>query len=101
MAETGYPVCFDATISSNYLHLWETFQVDKENSYQVCIRSAANGINLLFMETHDNPSHALSDANTVLDIKYLEYILYQSKKIHNLRLELKKELGPDIAHKNI
>ena len=53
------------------------------------------------METHDNPSHALSDANTVLDIKYLENILYQSKKIHNLRLELKKELGPDIAHKNI
>ena len=64
------------------------------------VRSAvANGINLLFMETHDNPAKALSDANTVLDIKYLENILHQSKKIHNLRLELKKELGPDNVHK--
>ena len=39
------------------------------------------------MEVHDNPSKALSDANTVLDIKYLERILAHAKKAHELRLE--------------
>ena len=51
-----------------------------------------------FMETHDNPSKALSDANTVLDIKYLENVLYQAKKVHEMRLELFNELGPDNVH---
>ena len=54
---------------------------------------------LILLWKLDNPAKALSDANTVLDIKYLENILHQSKKIHNLRLELKKELGPDNVHK--
>ena len=50
------------------------------------------------METHDNPTKALSDANTVLDIKYLENILYQAKKVHETRLDLLEELGPDNIH---
>ena len=52
------------------------------------------------METHNDPKNALSDANTVLDIKFLENILYQAKNIHNLRIELLNELGPDNVHKN-
>ena len=41
------------------------------------VRSAtACGINALFMEVHDNPKKALSDSNTVLDIKFLENIHY-------------------------
>ena len=47
---------------------------------------------------YDNPSKALSDANTVLDIKYLENILYQAKKVHELRLELKEQLSEDNVH---
>ena len=50
------------------------------------------------METHNNPSKALSDSNTVLDIKYLENILYQAKKVHEMRLELLNELGADSVH---
>ena len=65
------------------------------------VRSAvANGINLLFMETHNDPKNALSDSNTVLDIKYLENILYQAKRIHSLRIDLLNKLGPDNIHKN-
>ena len=63
------------------------------------VRSAvANGIDLLFMETHDNPARALSRANTVLDIKYLTNILYQAKKVDEIRMSLFKELGPDNIH---
>ena len=50
------------------------------------------------MEVHDDPKNALSDSNTVLNIKYLEKILIQAKKFHNLRLEILKDLGEDNIH---
>ena len=102
MSETGYPVCFDATHSVQLPTSMGNISGGQREFIPSLVRSAvANGINLLFMETHDNPQNALSDANTVLDIKYLENILYQAKKIHTIRIELKKELGPDEVHKNI
>jgi 2-dehydro-3-deoxyphosphooctonate aldolase (KDO 8-P synthase) len=60
--------------------------------------AAATGINALFMEVHDNPSQALSDANTVLDIKYLENILNQAKAVHEVRLELLDKYGENNVH---
>ena len=101
MAETGYPVCFDATHSVQLPTSMGNISGGQREFVPSLVRSAvANGINLLFMETHNDPKNALSDANTVLDIKYLENILYQAKKVHSLRLELEKELGPDDVHKN-
>jgi len=50
------------------------------------------------MEVHDDPDNALSDANTVLDIQYLENILGQAKAIHEMRLELLEKYGEDNAH---
>ena len=101
MAETGYPVCFDATHSIQLPTSMGNISGGQREFIPALVRSAAaNGINLLFMETHNDPKNALSDANTVLDIKYLEKILYQAKKIHNLRVKLESELGPDEAHKN-
>jgi 2-dehydro-3-deoxyphosphooctonate aldolase (KDO 8-P synthase) len=47
------------------------------------------------MEVHDDPKNALSEANTVLDIKYLENILIQAKRIHEISLELMDKLGED------
>jgi len=101
MAETGYPVCFDATHSVQLPTSMGNISGGQREFVPSLVRSAvANGINLLFMETHNDPKNALSDANTVLDIKYLENILYQAKKIHSLRIELLNELGPDNVHKN-
>ena len=37
--------------------------------------------------------NALSDSNTVLNLKYLKNILYQAKNIHNSRLEIIKKYG--------
>ena len=65
------------------------------------VRAAtACGINALFMEVHNDPKNALSDANTVLNIKYLENILYQAKKMHEIRIEIYNKLGEDKVHKD-
>jgi len=58
----------------------------------------ACGVDALFMEVHNKPKEALSDANTVLNIKYLENILYQAKKINDMRQDLLNELGEDNVH---
>tara|TARA_B100000963_G_scaffold51636_1_gene39820 strand:- start:4828 stop:5712 length:885 start_codon:yes stop_codon:yes gene_type:complete len=99
MRYTGYPVCYDATHSVQLPTSMGNISGGQREFIPYLVRSAvANGINLLFMETHNNPSKALSDANTVLDIKYLKNILFQAKKIHELRLELLSKLGPDNVH---
>jgi len=99
MAYTGYPVCFDATHSIQMPTSMGNISGGQREFIPHLVRSAvANGINLLFMETHDNPDKALSDANTVLDIKYLENILIQAKTIHETRLELMAKLGEDNVH---
>ncbi len=99
MAETGYPVCYDATHSIQLPTSMGNISGGQREYIPHLVRSAvANGINLLFMETHDNPEKALSDANTVLNIKYLENILYQAKVVHQTRLQLLDELGEDNVH---
>ena len=99
MAATGYPVCFDAGHSIQLPTSMGNISGGQREFIPHLVRSAAaNGINALFMEVHDNPIKALSDANTVVDIKYLENILYQAKTIHLTRLELLEKLGPDEVH---
>ena len=49
----------------------------------------------IFIEVHDNPKNALSDKNTVLNLEQLEKVLSQTKKIHELRIELSKKWGND------
>jgi len=96
MAETGHPVCYDASHSIQLPTSMGNISGGQREYIPYLVRAAvANGINLLFIETHNKPSEALSDSNTVLDIKYLENILHQSKIIHETRLNLLKELGPD------
>ena len=99
MSETGYPVCFDATHSVQLPTSMGNISGGQREYITSLVRSAiACGINALFMEVHDDPKNALSDSNTVLNIKYLETILIQAKKFHNLRLEILKDLGEDNIH---
>lgn len=99
MAETGYPVCFDATHSIQLPTSMGNISGGQREFIPYLVRAAAAcGINALFMEVHDDPDSALSDANTVLDIKYLENILRQAKKIHETRLELLDKYGEDNVH---
>jgi 2-dehydro-3-deoxyphosphooctonate aldolase (KDO 8-P synthase) len=100
MAETGYPVCFDATHSIQMPTSMGNISGGQREYIPHLVRAAAAcGINALFMEVHDDPPNALSDANTVLDLCYLEQILVQAKAIHEVRLELLEKYGEDNVHR--
>lgn len=99
MARTGYPVCFDATHSIQLPTSMGNISGGQREFIPYLVRAAAAcGINALFMEVHDDPVNAMSDANTVLDIKYLENILGQAKTVHETRLELLEKYGEDNVH---
>jgi len=99
MQETGCPVCFDATHSIQLPTSMGNISGGQREYIPHLVRAAAGcGINALFMEVHDDPPNALSDANTVLDLKYLENILAQAKAIHSTRLELLGKYGEDNVH---
>ena len=101
MSETGYPVCYDATHSIQLPTSMGNISGGQREFIPFLVRAAsACGINALFMEVHDNPEKALSDSNTVLNVKYLENILYQAKALHEIRLELLDKLGEDNVHPN-
>ena len=99
MAKTGYPVCFDATHSIQLPTSMGNISGGQREFIPHLVRAAvACGVNALFMEVHDDPENALSDANTVLDIQYLENILGQAKATHEMRLELLDKYGEDNVH---
>jgi 2-dehydro-3-deoxyphosphooctonate aldolase (KDO 8-P synthase) len=99
MAETGYPVSFDATHSIQMPTSMGNVSGGQREFIPYLVRAAAAcGIHALFMEVHDDPDNALSDANTVLDIKYLENVLGQAKAVHEMRLELLEKYGEDNVH---
>jgi 2-dehydro-3-deoxyphosphooctonate aldolase (KDO 8-P synthase) len=99
MAQTGYPVCFDATHSIQLPTSMGNVSGGQREFIPSLVRAAvACGIDALFMEVHDDPANALSDANTVLDIRYLELILVQARALHELRLELLEKHGEDNVH---
>ena len=100
MAETGYPVCFDATHSIQLPTSMGNISGGQREFIPSLVRAAVScGVNALFMEVHNDPKNALSDANTVLDIKYLKFILSQAKELHIKRLELQRKYGEDNVHK--
>ena len=94
MKETGYPVCYDATHSIQMpTSMGDVSGGQREFIPQLVRSASACGIDALFMEVHDNPSKAKSDPNTVLDLKYLEKILYMSKNMHDNRIKIEKHVG--------
>lgn len=102
MAETGYPVCFDGTHSIQLPTSMGNISGGQREFIPHLVRAAAAcGINALFMEVHDNPPKALSDANTVLDIQYLERVLAYAKAMHTARLELLAKWGIDNVHATV
>ena len=68
--------------------------MDKENIPYLVRAATAGGLHSIFMEVHDNPSKALSDPNTVLNLKYLK-ILEQANIIYKMRLKIFKLHGQD------
>ena len=99
MKQSGHPVCYDASHSIQLPTSMGNISGGQREFIPYLVRAAmACGVDALFMEVHDNPPKALSDANTVLNFKYLENILYQAKRVYTLRNELLEELGEDNVH---
>ena len=99
MRKIGYPVCFDATHSIQLPTSMGNISGGQREFIPFLVRAAcACGVNALFMEVHDNPQNALSDSNTVLDIKYLKTILSEAVEVHKLRLNLTKKHGEFNVH---
>ena len=68
MAETGYPVCYDATHSIQMpTSMGNTSGGQREYIPHLTRAAAAAGIDAMFLEVHNDPINAMSDANTVLD----------------------------------
>jgi 2-dehydro-3-deoxyphosphooctonate aldolase (KDO 8-P synthase) len=96
MAETGYPVCYDATHSIQNPTSMGNISGGERRFIPALVRAAsAVGIDALFMEVHDNPPKALSDPNTQIYLSDIEKVLSQAKEIHELKNDLSSIGGED------
>ncbi|HKC87796.1 MAG TPA: 3-deoxy-8-phosphooctulonate synthase, partial [Blastocatellia bacterium] len=79
----GYPVVFDATHSLQLPGgLGDATGGQSEYVEYLARASVACGVDGLFMEVHDNPPAALSDAATQFALDKLEPLLETLLKIH-------------------
>jgi 2-dehydro-3-deoxyphosphooctonate aldolase (KDO 8-P synthase) len=96
MAQTGYPVCYDITHSIQMpTSMGEISGGEREFIPSLTRAATAVGIDAIFAEIHNDPSNALSDPNTVLNIEHLRHVLGQARDIHNFRLDLLEKYGED------
>lgn len=81
----GVPVCFDATHSVQLPGgKGETSGGQREFIPVLAKAAVAAGVNCLFMEAHNDPEHAKSDAGAVLDFKDLPELLKVLVKLYEV-----------------
>ncbi len=82
MAETGYPVVFDATHSVQQPGGQGTSSGGDRRMVPVLARAAiAVGVAAVFMETHEDPDNAPSDGPNMVHLDDMETVLSQLKKL--------------------
>jgi 2-dehydro-3-deoxyphosphooctonate aldolase (KDO 8-P synthase) len=84
MKQNRLPVIFDATHSVQKPSIDEQSGGAPEFIFPLARAAAATGIDGLFIETHPNPSCALSDAATQLPLNEAEKLIKSVLEIHNL-----------------
>lgn len=84
MRATGYPVVIDATHSVQLPSVGEKSGGRPEFIFHIARAAVAVGVDAIFLETHPEPSKALSDAASQLKLDYLYELLYQVKQIDEL-----------------
>lgn len=85
MREFGYPVIYDATHSVQLPGGQGNVSGGERNMVIPLARAAiATGCDGLFLEVHDAPEKALSDAATMLSLKDLPYLIEQVLEIHQI-----------------
>ena len=81
MSQTGYPVVFDATHSAQLPGEKNITGGQREMIPTLAKAAVAAGCNGLFMEVHDEPDNAKSDASTQWPLHKLESILQTLLKV--------------------
>lgn len=82
MQELGYPVCFDATHSVMLPGGRGTASGGQREFVPTLAKAAiAAGADALFIETHPNPSEAMSDKETQIPLHELESLLTHLKRL--------------------
>lgn len=85
MRELGYPVIYDATHSVQLPGGQGNVSGGERNMVIPLARAAvASGCDGLFLEVHENPEKALSDAATMLSIEALPNLIDQVLEIHRV-----------------
>ena len=85
MRELGYPVIYDATHSVQLPGGQGNASGGERNMVIPLARAAvATGCDGLFLEVHENPELALSDAATMLSLEALPNLLEQVLEIHRV-----------------
>ena len=85
MRESGYPVIYDATHSIQLPGGQGNVSGGERNMIIPLARAAvATGCDGLFLEVHENPEKALSDAATMLSIEALPNLIDQVLEIHRV-----------------
>lgn len=85
MREFGYPVIYDATHSIQLPGGQGNVSGGERSMVIPLARAAiATGCDGLFLEVHETPEKALSDAATMLPVKDLPYLIEQVLEIHQI-----------------
>ncbi len=84
MKKLGYPVIMDATHAVQIPGVGGKSGGAREFIPYLAKAAITVGVAGLFLETHPEPSKALSDADSQLPLKFLEDLLIQVKEIDNL-----------------
>jgi 2-dehydro-3-deoxyphosphooctonate aldolase (KDO 8-P synthase) len=98
MRQFGYPVVFDATHSLQLPGAYgDSTGGQSEYVGHLARAAVACGVDGLFMEVHDNPPMALSDAATQFALDKLEPLLETLLKIHGLAKKNSTGSGSDLV----
>lgn len=85
MKKFKYPVIFDATHSVQLPSKTDGVSGgNPEFIFPMARAAVSSGVNGVFIETHPNPSKALSDANSMLNLNRLESLLKQLITLHKI-----------------
>ncbi|MCX5662025.1 MAG: 3-deoxy-8-phosphooctulonate synthase [Planctomycetota bacterium] len=82
MMDLGWPVCFDVTHSTQRPGEGATSGGRPERAPLLARCAVAAGVQALFIETHPDPAHALSDAATMLPLERTLTLLGELATLH-------------------
>lgn len=85
MLESGLPICFDCTHSTQRPGLGEGGKVtggDARRAPMLARAATAGGVHALFLECHPEPRTALSDAATMLPLAEVAGVLTSIARVH-------------------